>query len=60
MELQVLKAARHALGSHGIQHFVLDSVVHDLDVYTAGFLETLSSNFKLLIRSNSVRSLFPL
>ena len=50
-ELLLLKEVRRVMGRQGVQHFLLSGVVRELDHYTSGYLQHLTSSLKLVLIS---------
>lgn len=53
-EEHVCSALKNVFGAKGVQHFVLDGVVHDLSTYTRNYLKTLLPAFQLDLHMTQV------
>jgi hypothetical protein len=54
-EANLCGALKRVFGPRGVQHFVLDGVVHDLAQYTRNYLKELAPAFQLELHMQQVR-----
>ena len=54
-EASLCGALKGVFGPRGVQHFVLDGVVHDLAAYTQNYLKDLAPDFQLELYMQQVR-----
>lgn len=55
-EANLCSALKGVFGPRGVQHFVLDGVVHDLAEYTRNYLKELAPAFQLELHMQQVLS----
>ena len=59
-EATLCGALKGVFGPRGVQHFVMDGVVHDLASYTRNYLKDLAPNFELELHMQQVPRCMPL
>ena len=58
-EATLCGALKGVFGPRGVQHFVMDGVVHDLASYTRNYLKDLAPNFELELHMQQVPRCMP-